>query len=103
MLFMFMPLLVLAQGETNDLLPNASDVVTLITPLIVYAVTFIVTWATGKLPSVLVLMIVVGLSSLTTLITNLLGDPDLAWGLQIVYGLAAVFVDQLLKKLKETS
>jgi hypothetical protein len=70
------------------------SLVTWLTPVIVYGVT----WAVAKLkpliPGWLILTIVAGLGGLYTLVTQLFGNPELKWWQQLLYALLAVVISQ---------
>lgn len=66
------------------------------TPVIVGLVIKLWTLYGPKVPGwVTVFIMVPVVSGLTTLITNLLGTPDLAWYMQAIYGLVAVFIREV--------
>lgn len=80
-----------------------NDLITAVTPLVVLGATATVTYLKKRIPDWLVVSLVVPLLSAGyALISNLIGDPDLIWWQQFAYGLIAVYVHQLYKKLKNT-
>ena len=75
------------------------QIITYLTPFIVFAVAWLVGKFKPLIPGWAMLGVVGLLTSLTTWITNLIGNPDLDWIYQLLYGLLAVVLSQLVKQL----
>lgn len=101
LLFVATPLLAATamQGETSD----AASLVASLTTAIVFVATWLVRKARPHIPSWATMLVVLGLTSLTTLLTNQLGNPDLSPLAQIGLGLASTFVHQLGKQFKDAN
>lgn len=94
MLEIFALLVIIAQ-----VLPT--EIIALLAPIVVYAVTYVVKWALPKIPGWTIVSIVVpGLSVLAAFIATLL-VPGLSFLIQVVLGLLAVFVANLIKQFGE--
>ena len=79
----------------------AAEVVTILTPLVVYGVTWLIRKFVPNVAGWFIVMFIVPLLSLgITWVTGLLGNPELTFWGQFAYGLLAVFVNELLKQLK---
>lgn len=87
----------------ESLTPSANDVVLALTPLIVYLVTWLVRSVFTKLPGwVIITIIVPVVSVLTSWVTHLIViDVYYGFFMQVLLGLLAVFLNELIKQLKQ--
>ncbi len=78
-----------------------SEIITLLTPLVVFGVTELVKFMLPKVQGWMILLLIVPLLSLLLAwLSDLLIAPDLGFWPQFIYGLLAVFVKELFKQLK---
>jgi uncharacterized membrane protein YfcA len=79
------------------------DIVVAITPFVVMGATATITYLRKRIPDwVIVTLIVPLLSAGWTLLSGLLAQPELIWWQQFIFGLLAVYLHQLYKKLNNT-
>ena len=79
----------------------ASELVAILTPLVVYGVTWLIRKFVPNVAGWFIVMFIVPLLSLgITWVTGLLGNPELTFWGQFAYGLLAVFVNELYIQLK---
>jgi len=82
----------------------AAEFVAILTPLVVYFVTWLIRKFVPDVTGWFIVMFIVPLLSLgLTWVTGLLGNPELTFWGQFAYGLLAVFVNELYKQLKPAS
>lgn len=94
---MVTPLTIFAQTEDIDV-TNPSSLVALLTPILVFASVQVVKWAKPMLPGWILGLLVPGLSTLAAYLTNLWGEPDTSFIVQVLLGLSATFVHQVIKQ-----
>ena len=87
LLFTFV-LLIIAQIIPID------PLITWLTPVIIYGVTWVVVKVKPLIPGWLILTVVALLGGLYTLIAQWLGNPELKWWQQLLYALLAVVISQ---------
>lgn len=78
---------------------SAAAIVQAFTPIIVLAATFLVNKIAGKIPSILQLTVVAGLSALLAWLTQKLENPELGGWAQFGLGMVATFIHQFWLKL----
>jgi hypothetical protein len=79
---------------------TAAELVTILTPLVVYGVIELVKLATAKIPGWVIVSIGVPLlSAAVTYVSTLLTGATAFWQ-QFAFGFLAVFVSELIKQLK---
>lgn len=104
MLILFSPTLLIAQTGADESSFPVSELVVGLTPVIVWLATYLMKkFVLPKIPGILILVLVPLISGALTWITNASMDVNLDWYLQVIYGLGAVFIDQINKQLKTSS
>ncbi|HEX9601649.1 MAG TPA: hypothetical protein VF985_09175 [Mariniflexile sp.] len=97
MLFITLPIFAIQELELNP----ANDLIMWLSPVIIWVVGLLLK-SLAKVPSTIMLIVVVPiLSFAVTWFTNTLEVSDLSFWMQFIYGLSAVFIDQLKKKITE--
>jgi hypothetical protein len=76
------------------------QLLTMLMPLILFGVTALVTYIKSDFPGWVVLLLVSALGAIAAWITTLI-VPDLSWLQTFAYNLLAVFVNEVLKQLKQ--
>lgn len=81
-------------------LSDPATIVSHLSPFIVLAVTWVMTtFVTPNLSGTVTLLIVMALGTLSTFITQQMGDPDMTWIASFGYNLAATFIHQFNQQL----
>jgi len=78
-----------------------TELIALLAPVVVFGVTYLVKWAIPKLPGWTVVSIVVPLLSVIVAWVAQLLVPGLSFLLQVVLGLLAVFINELIRQLQQ--
>ena len=78
------------------------DIIMLIAPIIVFAATALVRWGLPQLPGWTIVSVVVPLLSVVAAWVATLVSPESSFFTQVVLGLLAVFVNEILKQFKQT-
>lgn len=99
---MVLPLGLFAQATDVDV-TNPASLVALLTPIIVFASIQLVKLVKPMLPGWILGLLVPGLSTLAAYLTNLMGEPDMSFLVQVILGFAATFVHQLIKQFTSSS
>lgn len=94
-LIMLFTMPLFAQGEDSGTL-TASAVIAAFAPIVVWAATQAVRWMVPKIPAMWTVIVVAGLSTLLTFLTTQ-ADLDSSFVMQVVYGLSAIAVNEILK------
>lgn len=68
--------------------------VTWLTPVIIYGVTWVVVKVKPLIPGWLILTVVAGFGGLYTLVVQWLANPGLKWWQQLLYSLLAIVISQ---------
>lgn len=77
------------------------DIINLIVPIIVFAATALVRWGLPQLPGWTIVSVVVPLLSVVAAWVATLVIPESSFFLQVVLGLLAVFVNEILKQFRQ--
>ena len=77
------------------------EIITLFAPLVIFAATELVKWLLPKLPGWTIVSLIVPLLSITAAWLAGLIVPGLAFWPQVIFGLLAVFINELIKQLKQ--
>jgi len=77
------------------------EIILLLAPIVVYAVTFVVRWALPKIPGWAIVSVVVPvLSAIVAWVATMI-NPEASFLLQVILGLLAVFVNELIKQFQQ--
>lgn len=76
---------------------STETIILALTPILILAVTSLVTWLTGKIDGRIVITIVPILSLLASWITSMI-TPETPFWLQVGYGLIAVFLFEFIRR-----
>ena len=88
-------------GTDESPIFDITQIIVVLTPGIVWLSTWITKNLLPKIPNWTILILLVPLFSTgLSLVTEQLGNPDILWWEQLIYGLLAVFIDQLKKQVK---
>jgi hypothetical protein len=80
---------------------DAVQLITTLTPLIVWLVTWIIRKYLSTMPGwVITTLVVPALSAIVAWVSSALGSTELTWLMQFGYGLLAVFVNEFIKQIK---
>jgi len=77
------------------------EIITLFAPLVIFAATELVKWLLPKLPGWAVVSLIVPVLSLIAAWIAQSIVPGLAFWPQVIFGLLAVFINELIKQLKQ--
>jgi len=77
------------------------EIILLLAPIVVYAVTFVVKWAIPKIPGWAIVSVVVPVLSAIAAWVATMVNPEASFILQVFLGLLAVFVSELIKQFQQ--
>jgi len=77
------------------------EIILLLAPIVVYAVTFVVKWALPKIPGWAIVSVVVPVLSAIAAWVATMVNPELSFWLQVGLGLISVFVNELIKQFQQ--
>ena len=77
------------------------EIILLLAPIVVYAVTFVVKWALPKIPGWAIVSVVVPVLSAIAAWVATMVNTELSFWLQVGLGLISVFVNELIKQFQQ--
>jgi len=78
-----------------------SELIILLAPLVVFAVTYLIKWLIPKIPGWTIVSIIVPLFSVIAAWVAQMINPELSFWLQVGLGLISVFVAEIIKQLSQ--